>query len=223
MRPTRTLLAGAVAGPTLFLSVVLIEGATRPGYSAWRNAASQLALGDQGWVQTVTFFVTGALLLGFAIGLRRALPSGPGSAWAPRLAAGIGLCLLLVGVFPVNPGLGYPPGVAATYSLHGAVHFLLATLLIGQLSALCFVLARRFVTDARWAGWARWSRTVGVVAPVFYVATTVAASADMGGTGPAAWDGLLQRIALVAGFAWLSLVASTLSATVGREGKQAER
>lgn len=31
MRLTRTLLAGGVAGPMLFVSVVLIEGATRPG------------------------------------------------------------------------------------------------------------------------------------------------------------------------------------------------
>jgi hypothetical protein len=34
MRLTRALLACGVAGPVLFLTVVLIEGATRPGYSA---------------------------------------------------------------------------------------------------------------------------------------------------------------------------------------------
>lgn len=213
MRLTRTLLACGAVGPVLFLTLVLVQGATRPGYSTWRNAASQLALGDQGWVQTVNFFVVGALLLGFAIGLRRALPSGRGSTWAPRLVAGVGLCLLLLGVFPVNPGLDYPPGVPATYSLHGAVHLLMGTLLFGQLSALCFVMARRFATDAEWAGWAQWSRAIGAIAATFYVATTVVASVDQGGTGPAVWDGLLQRIALFSGFAWLSLVASRLSGT----------
>jgi hypothetical membrane protein len=209
------LLAGGAVGPALFVAAVLIEGATRPGYSAWRHAGSQLALGDQGWMQTVNFFVGGALLLGFAIGLRRVLRSGPGSTWAARLVAGIGLCLLLLGVFPINPGLGYPPGVPATYSLHGAVHFLVGTLMFGLLSALCFVLARRFATSAGWAGWARWSRAVGVIVAVFFVATTAVASVDQGGAGPAAWDGLLQRIALFSGFAWLSLVASRLLATHG--------
>jgi hypothetical membrane protein len=219
MRLTRTLLACGALGPVLFVAVVLIEGATRPGYSAWRNAGSQLALGDQGWVQTVNFFVGGVLLLGFAIALRRAIRSGPGSTWAARLVAGIGLCLLLLGVFPINPGLGYPPGVPATYSLHGAVHFLVGTLMFGVLSALCFVLARRFASGAGWAGWARWSRAVGVIVAFFFVATTVVASVDPGGTGPAAWDGLLQRIALFGGLAWLSLVASRLLATAGPEGE----
>jgi len=207
MRLTRALLTCGVTGPVLFLTVVLIEGATRPGYSAWRNAGSQLALGDGGWVQTINFFVAGVLLLAFAVGLQRALPSGPGSVWAPRFAAGIGLCLVLLGIFPVNPGLGYPPGVQVTYSLHGAVHFLVGTLLFGQLTALCFVMARRLTTGAFW------SRAVGVVVPVFYVVTTVVAAADPAGTGPAAWDGVLQRIGIFSGFGWLSLVAVWLSAT----------
>jgi len=197
----------------LFLTVVLIEGATRPGYSAWRNAGSQLALGDQGWVQTANFFASGLLFVGFAIGLRRALRSGRASAWAPRLVAGMGACLLLAGIFPVNPGLGYPPGVAPTYSLQGAVHFVVATLLFGQLSAVCFVLARRFATDASWTGWAPWSMAIGVIVAVFYVGTVVLSSIDLEGTGPAAWDGLLQRISIFSGFAWLSLVGSRLSAT----------
>lgn len=153
---TRMLLACGVAGPVLFLALVLIPGATRPGYSAWRNAANQLALGGQGWVQTINFFVSGLLLLGFALGLRQAFRSGRGFAWAPRLVAGIGVSLLLLGVFPVNPGLGYPPGAPATYSLHGAVHFVLGTLLFGQLSAVCFLLARRFATDAEWRGLDAW-------------------------------------------------------------------
>src|SRR5262252_8093347 len=130
MRLTRALLACGIAGPVLFSTVVLIEGATRPGYSAWRNAASQLALGDQGWMQTVNFFVGGLLFAGFAIGLWRTLRSGPASTWAPRLIAGMGVSFVLAGSFPINPGLGYPPGVAPSYSLHGAIHFVAATLLV---------------------------------------------------------------------------------------------
>jgi len=212
MRLTRALLACGIAGPVLFSTVVLIEGATRPGYSAWRNAASQLALGDQGWMQTVNFFVGGLLFAGFAIGLWRTLRSGPASTWAPRLIAGMGVCFVLAGIFPINPGLGYPPGVAPSYSLHGAIHFVAATLLVVQLCALCFVLARRFAADAGWTGWAPWSRAIGVIVPVFYVATVVVTSIDPGGMGVAAWNGVLQRIALFSGFGLLSLVAWQVSA-----------
>jgi hypothetical protein len=39
---TRALLACGVIGPLLFISVFLLEGATRPGYSAWRHVVSAL-------------------------------------------------------------------------------------------------------------------------------------------------------------------------------------
>lgn len=45
---TRWLLAGGVVGPPLFIAVFLIEGATRPGYSVWRNQVSELELSNQG-------------------------------------------------------------------------------------------------------------------------------------------------------------------------------
>jgi hypothetical membrane protein len=215
MRLTRTLLACGVVGPLLFSAAVLIQGATRPGYSAWRNAGSQLALGDQGWMQTINFFACGLLLLCFAIGLRRALPAGRGSTWTPRLVAGIGLCLVLAGIFPVNPGLGYPPGVPATYSLHGAIHFVVGTLLFGQLSAVCFVLARRFASDPGWKAWAPGSIAIGAIVALFYLATVVVSFIDQAGSGPAAWHGLLQRISLFSGLAWLSLVALRLWALAG--------
>jgi hypothetical protein len=75
------LLLGGVIGPPLFVLVVLIEGAIRPGYSAWRDFVSALSLGDQGWEQIAIFLVCGLLALGFAVGLRRALRSGSGATW----------------------------------------------------------------------------------------------------------------------------------------------
>jgi hypothetical protein len=38
---TRVLLACGVIGPLLFIIMFLIEGATRPGYSAWRHAPAR--------------------------------------------------------------------------------------------------------------------------------------------------------------------------------------
>src|SRR5439155_14475679 len=70
---TRILLLGGVVGPLLFILVFLIEGATRLGYSAWRNFVSQLAESDQGWEQIANFLVCGVLVLGFTLMLRRTL------------------------------------------------------------------------------------------------------------------------------------------------------
>ena len=48
---------GGVLGPVLFIAVFLVEGATRPGYSAWHNHVSLLATGDGGWMQVANFLV----------------------------------------------------------------------------------------------------------------------------------------------------------------------
>jgi hypothetical protein len=70
---TRALLAcGAIAGP-LFTIAWALEGATRPGYEPLRHPVSSLELGPLGWTQQANFIVAGALTLGFAVGLRRAL------------------------------------------------------------------------------------------------------------------------------------------------------
>ncbi len=46
----RLLLACGAIGPLLFIVVFLIEGATRPNYSAWHHFVSSLSLGEQGWM-----------------------------------------------------------------------------------------------------------------------------------------------------------------------------
>jgi hypothetical membrane protein len=80
---TRFLIAGGAIGPLLFIIVFLIEGATRPGYSAWHHYVSSLSLSDQGWMQIANFLACGLLTLGFAVGLRQVLQTGRGSFWGP--------------------------------------------------------------------------------------------------------------------------------------------
>ena len=54
---TEFLLLCGVIGPLLFIVVLLIEGATRPGYSVLRNYGSDLELSNQGWEQIANFIV----------------------------------------------------------------------------------------------------------------------------------------------------------------------
>src|SRR5438874_10266685 len=95
----RLLLACGVIGPPLFIIVFLIEGATRPGYSAWRHAVSQLSLGDQGWMNSINIFVCGLFLLCFAFGLRLVLQSGKASFWGPSLTLLCGVLFIIAAIF----------------------------------------------------------------------------------------------------------------------------
>src|SRR5260370_6809603 len=83
----KKLLYAGVIGPLLFIVVFIVEGLTRPGYSAWRHYVSQLATGDGGWVQVVNFLVCGSLMVAFAIGLRHAFRVSRGSIGPPLLFA----------------------------------------------------------------------------------------------------------------------------------------
>lgn len=92
--PNRLLLAG-VAAPIVFVGSFLVQGAVRPGYDPLRHPVSALSLGPGGWVQMLTFWVTGALIIAFALGLRAA---GVGRA-TPILIAIVGLGLIGAGPF----------------------------------------------------------------------------------------------------------------------------
>ena len=82
---TRLLLACGAIAPLLNIVVLLILGATRPGYNAWLIPDSSLELGAGGWIPISNYIVSGVLLLAFAIGLRRVLRTGRGPTWGPIL------------------------------------------------------------------------------------------------------------------------------------------
>jgi hypothetical protein len=202
-------LACGAIGPLLFIVVFLIEGATRPGYSAWRHFVSLLSLGAQGWAQIANFIVCGILMLGFAVGLRQVLRPGAGSTWGPILLGIFGLCLIGAGLFVTDPVLGYPPGAPSTPTWHGALHVLLSLVAFVALTAACFVLARRFAGDPAWRGWAIYSIVSAILVVVFFVAADVAAN-----VGPNAPAGLFQRLSIIIGWGWIALVALRL---IGKE------
>src|SRR5713226_2478320 len=148
---TRFLIACGAIGPLLFIIVLLIEGATRPGYSAWHNYGSSLSLSDQGWMQIANFLVCGLLTLCFAVGLRQVLRQGKGSVWGPILLGVFSLGLIVAGLFVTDPNLGYPPGTGTHRSgpqtLHGTVHGVAGLIVFSAVAAASFVLARRFAGD----------------------------------------------------------------------------
>ncbi|MGD8404993.1 MAG: DUF998 domain-containing protein [Anaerolineales bacterium] len=56
----RFFLVSVVVGPVFFIVMFLIEGVTRPEYSAFRQPVSSLSIGELGWTQIANFLITGA-------------------------------------------------------------------------------------------------------------------------------------------------------------------
>lgn len=210
---TEFLLLCGVIGPLLFIVVLLIEGATRPGYSVWRNFGSDLALSDQGWEQIANFIVCGFTCIAFALGLRRMWRTGRASVWGPLLIGLFGLGLVIAGVFVIDPGRGYPPGAPLTsdpQTIHGYIHGINGAVLFNlTLPAACFVLARRFAADPQNRNWATYSWMTGVAIILLSVLTTLASPLVEKGGVPFP-IGLTQRVQIIIGWIWLALVALQL-------------
>ena len=209
---TRLLIAGGAIGPLLFILVFLIQGATRPGYSAWHNYVSSLSTSDQGWEQIANFLVCGLLTFGFAVGLRQVLRTGRGAFWGPILSGIFGVALITAGLFVTDGSLGYPPGTTTSgpQTLHGTIHGVAGLIAFTTLAITCFVMARRFAGDPNWKGWALYSVLTGIAVIVLFIVFTAVSALDESGALPNSPTGLLQRIAIILGWGWMALLALRL-------------
>jgi hypothetical protein len=200
------LLCGVIGGP-LFVIAFLIEGAFRADYDPLRHPVSSLALGPYGWTQIANFVTTGLLMLLFAIGLRRHLhAAGRPSTWGPLLVGTYAIGLIGAGVFVTDPVSGYPPGTPAqgVHTWHGMLHdFPFSLFAFASLAAACFVFTRRFTSWGK-RGWAIYSALTGTLVVIGYF---LSGQAFAQVEGLAAIGGLLQRLTIVVGWGWLTLLA----------------
>ncbi|MEV0196338.1 DUF998 domain-containing protein [Nonomuraea sp. NPDC050691] len=208
MRPTTTLLVCGIAAGILVPALLLIDGATRRGYSLWHHGASQLGTGERGWLQTANFVIGGLLLLAFAAGIRRVLPPGRAAVWAPVLLVAGGLAMVVAGIVPTDPALGYPPGRPEVVTTAGRAHGLAGLVLFAALAATPLTLARSPHAGSR--GWARYSRWSGALVIAFAIAAGLAFRLDVQGVLRPAPAGLLEHAALLVGFAWIIAAAARL-------------
>src|SRR5262245_4722110 len=152
---SRLLWCGVVAGP-LFVAVVVAQDLVTAGYDAQRLPISLHAVGDRGWVQTLNFLVDGALLLGFALGLRRtSVAMGRPAVVAPALVAVVGAGVIGAGLFATDPGGGFPPGVPPPdqASVHGTLHDLVSLVVFVSLPVMTLAIGRWLwrIGDRGWA------------------------------------------------------------------------
>jgi hypothetical protein len=207
---TRALLAaGTIAGP-LYLVVGLVQAFTRPGFDLTRHDLSLLSNGDLGWIQATNLVVSGLLVVGGAIGMRRAVRAGLGRTWGPLLVGVYGLGLVGAGFFSADPAMGFPPGTpanASAVSWHGLMHLVCGGIGFLSLIASCFVFARRFAGQGE-NGWAVYSAVTGAVFLAGFVG--IAAGSGRG------WAILGLWIGVVVAWAWITAMAVRLMRGLAR-------
>jgi hypothetical protein len=209
MRPLAAL-AGTV-GPLLFLTVLLVEGAVRPGYQPLRDTISQLSLGPRGWIQTANFLVFGMLFLIFARGVRASLAGSRAARAGSTLLFVIGAGVLGCGVFQAEP---WPP---SSMSPAGLAHLVCAMVLVFALLPVATgVMTRAVAGEAHWRALAPASGltsllTLGLLVGGLSLMSPPGRPARIGND----YAGLIQRVDVAVFLAWQVAVARRISRTSG--------
>lgn len=197
----------AVAGP-LFVTTFLLEGATRVDYDALRHPVSSLALGPGGLVQTANFLVAGVLYGAGATGLWRAHRPQAGPTIGPILIGAAAAGLIGSGLFTTDPVSGYPPATPDAlpgYSTTAAaLHDLFAVPTFLGIPAAALIYARWFHRHGK----RRWVAYSAGSAQLMLGAVVLASVAFNQNPALVNYGGLLQRVSVTTGFAWLTALAT---------------
>ena len=195
------LAGGILAGP-IYILVGLAQILTREGFDITRHPLSMMNLGDLGWIQMANFIVTGLLVFGAAIGLRRVAQGDKRLRRGVLLLGIYGLGVWGGGIFVTDPALGFPPGTPDTYpetmSWHGLLHFIFGQLGFLALILASFVYARHFAVHGL-RGWAMFSALTGALF-LFAIFSTIATAGSAG----VLWPLLALYAAVLLAWVWLS-------------------
>lgn len=197
-----SLLVCGLTGPVFFIVSFSVQGLFKEGYSALRYPISSLAIGHHGWVQVVSFLITGLLILIFAVGVYQKLNS-------PLIGVLFGLValgLIASGIFTTDPVYGYPtdkPFIYREFTLHGKLHTLFSLLVFINIPVICFIMGKYFHSLKK-IQWKYYSISSGIAMLLLFVLTGIAFN-QLGGLGAVA--GLLQRLCVISGFVWMAVLA----------------
>jgi hypothetical protein len=203
---TRLLLMCGLTGSVLFVVLFLIEGFFRKDYNFIIYPISSLSIGRSGWIQVGSFILSGLLICVFAWGLGIIFRQAKDSIGLAMLFGGVGIGLIGSGIFSTDPLFGYPataPYSLTQYTIHGHLHNFFSVIVFICLPTACFKFRKRFKNRSE-DGWALYSMISGISMIVFFILSGFGFEQYAGFSEVA---GLLQRLAVISGFAWMALIA----------------
>ena len=193
---TAALLLFGAAAMVLFVVVMTLEGARRPGYDAAHHTGSELELGPGGWIQRANFLLVGCGFAAVAVGVQRTLQTTTGAVLLGVAALG----LVMAAIFAPDPVRGYPPGAssrtARPETLHAQLHEVSGPLMTLALFGACVVVARRL--DGGWATYTIATAVVGLVTTGWLIAAY---------RRDAAYTGLVQRALIATYWLWITVLS----------------
>ena len=192
----KALASAGIIGPVLFALLVVVQGLMLPEYSHLSEPVSALAAGPDGWVQNVTFLLTGALMTAHALGLHWSV--GRGIPWlGPALLVVSGLGLVGAGLFPAIDASGAfsrePSHVVSAVTAFAGAGLGLA------------VVSRHLSRTAGWRGYGAYALLSGAAVLVLTLGMFALAAppeAPLHG-----WLGLVQRLTVAVWFACVAVLA----------------
>ena len=209
----RAALAGIV-GPVMFggivalLDVLQYDFLVATGNSPLSdNPISVNALGPYGWLQTISFFIFGLLILLFTVGLHRDISGGQGSRVGPALLGIFGVAMLLSSGTIEDAHFSDPP------TLHAWMHVIGFLLFLAALTPSYFFMWWRLRKDPRWAGYDWYTLATGMLVVLLIFSDPLKA---LDTAQHAAWWGAAGRLHLLIGMGWFTVIGSRLWRLSGR-------
>jgi Protein of unknown function (DUF998) len=219
----------AIGGQLLWLAFIAFGGLWEPGYSEVHDAVSFLGARNaaEPWIFNTVVAISGVSFIALAVALALDAPPGLRGKLGPVLIGLTGIAQILAGFpFPADCRETIDAGchvrevageVSWRHVAHGWAYFLGAIALLLSV----FAMSWRFHGDSRWrlgssnSPWAaadRLTLALGALAISFFAGLFFVA-----GNEPEGHYGLVQRLALMAGTAWIAMLAFALLDLYGKQ------
>jgi hypothetical membrane protein len=192
-RMVRYLAAAGIVGPVLYTVTWLVLGFLDPAYSHTRDPISNLSAIGAPYVLVMTsiIFVFALLIVVFAYGLHRGLPSGFWAGPAALAFAGVGYA-----------GIALAPLNLADPGAPNVPHAISASVTVFALMLAPILLFPRLRRDPGWRNLSGYSIATTLVALAFAVLASLPAFAGR--------EGLMQRLVLGVVLVWMIVIAIRL-------------
>jgi Protein of unknown function (DUF998) len=198
---TDVLLLAGVAAAIVFVAVLLIEGARRPGYDPSYHTGSELELGEWGRVQRANFLLMGLGVFAYAVGVNRTLSTDVGAV----LLVIFGFGMIVAGVFVPDAVRGYPPGAPSDTSAKLTWRALVHAIVGGPVAFLALFGACLTVAGHLQGAWRLYTVLTAVAGLAMTIWTAIAFQTN------AAKTGLIQRGLILVYWSWIVLLGIHLT------------